>query len=184
MTGTMSITMGNVILGLLILAGPQTIYDLNKHFEAGISLFYRASLGALRGALQKLREQGAVTVETSIERGRTKKNYHVTDVGVEAFFSWMSGPILGSNLETTALAKCFFLGMIEERDERVRILDDILARIASDQSELEAIAARLDTLELPESAVRVFRFQRATLDYGLGTHRFGADFFRRLRDAQ
>jgi len=31
--------MANVIIGFLLLAGPQTIYALNKHFEGGVSLF-------------------------------------------------------------------------------------------------------------------------------------------------
>jgi len=42
-----------VVLGLLLVQ-PATIYSLNKQFEASISLFYSASLGALRSVLLKL----------------------------------------------------------------------------------------------------------------------------------
>ena len=46
--------MGHVILGLLMLLGPQTLYSLNKQFERGPSLFYRASFGSLQSALRGL----------------------------------------------------------------------------------------------------------------------------------
>lgn len=45
--------MANVILGLLML-WPQSLYELTKSFEAGISLFYSASTGSIKRALLSL----------------------------------------------------------------------------------------------------------------------------------
>ncbi|MDQ2624451.1 MAG: PadR family transcriptional regulator [Actinomycetota bacterium] len=175
--------MANVILGLLLLAGPQTIYALNKHFEAGVSLFYRASLGSLRGALTGLLERGEVTFTESVENGRSKKTYAPTDAGRAAFFAWLTGPLTGSDLETQALARTFFLGLLPDDDARRAVLATIVARAETDEAELRAVAQHLDSLEMPPEHTVVFRYQRATLEYGLLTHRAGIEHFTRLRDA-
>ncbi len=174
--------MGNVILGLLLLAGPQTIYALNKHFEGGISLFYRASLGGLRGALNGLLARGEVTFESSVENGRSKKTYRPTDTGTAAFFAWLTGPVTGSDVETQALARCFFLGLLDDDGARRAVLDGIVTRIEADEAELLAVAAQLDASEIPPEFARIFTYQRATLEYGLASHRLGAEHFARLRD--
>lgn len=174
--------MANVILGLLLTVGPQTIYDLNKQFEAGISLFYRASLGALRTALAGLLDRAHVTVATSVESGRTKKRYTVTDAGRLAFHAWMREPITASDAETAAMAKTFFLALVTGPGERLAIVDGIIDRVAADAAELEGLAAELDSLDIAPEHAEPFRFQRATLDYGVGAHHHALDFFRRLRD--
>lgn len=175
--------MANVILGLLLLAGPQTIYALNKHFEGGVGLFYRASLGALRGALTGLLERGEVTVAESVENGRSKKTYSPTEAGRATFFAWLTGPVTGSDLETQALARLFFLGLLPDDEARRTVLDNILDRARADEARLRAVAQELDAMELPPEAAQVFRFQRATLEYGLLTHRAGIEHFARLREA-
>lgn len=175
--------MANVILGLLLLAGPQTIYALNKHFEGGVGLFYRASLGALRGALTRLLERGEVTFTESVENGRSKKTYAPTDAGREAFFTWLTGPVTGSDLETQALARTFFLGLLPDDGARRAVLDRIIERASADETQLRGVAAQLDSIQMPPELAAVFRFQRATLEYGLLTHRVGIEHFSRLRDS-
>ena len=53
--------MANVILGLLLLA-PMSLYDLIKAFEQGISLFYSASSGSIKRALDGLLKKGYIVV--------------------------------------------------------------------------------------------------------------------------
>ena len=71
--------MGNVILGLLLLLGPQTLYSLNKQFEQGPSLFYRASFGSLQSALRTLLAAGSVRIHEETDGGRLKKALRVPD---------------------------------------------------------------------------------------------------------
>jgi DNA-binding PadR family transcriptional regulator len=174
--------MANVILGLLLSIGPQTIYDLNKQFEAGVSLFYRASLGALRTALAGLLDRGEVSVVEVVEGGRAKKRYSVTDAGRDAFDTWMRDPITASDAETAAMSKTFFLALVPALDERVAIIDGIIDRVIADAAALDALAERLDALEIPAEHAEHFRFQRATLAYGIGAHQHAIEFFRALRE--
>lgn len=175
--------MAHVILGLLLLA-PHTIYDLNKQFERTISLFYRASLGSLRSALLGLLERGEVEFDEVVERGRTKKVYRPTEAGRAAFFAWMTGPLEGSDLETAALSKLFFVGLLPDAAARHAVLADIADRAAGELAALEAVETELASVTPPEPFAGVFRFQRHTLAYGIGSTRHALEFFAGLRDAE
>lgn len=175
--------MAFVVLGLLVLA-PHTIYALNKQFEQTISLFYRASLGSLRSALNGLLERGEVEFDEVVENGRAKKVYRVTDAGRGAFFAWMSGPLQGSDIETAALSKLFFLGLLPDAAARREVLDGILERVDAEVAGLESYDRELDGYEVPPQYAEVFRFQRATLTYGVTRGRLGREYFEALRDAE
>jgi DNA-binding PadR family transcriptional regulator len=175
--------MGNVILGLLLLA-PQTLYSLNKQFEQGISLFYRASYGSLQSALKSLLGKGFVTFAEGIEGGRNKKTYSITDAGRHAFDEWMHTPVGGGDLEVAALSKLFFLGLVVDDAARLAVLDDLVAATAREKARLEGFAAQLDAFEVPDEYARVFTYQRATLDYGLMAHRAALDWFEALAEGE
>lgn len=104
-----------VVLGLLIVA-PRTIYQLNKQFQ--VLLFYQASLGSIRTALQALVRDGNATVTETIENGRLKKIYSPTERGIATFQEWMHSPISGSNLDTAMLSRLYFLGLIDAPSDR------------------------------------------------------------------
>jgi DNA-binding PadR family transcriptional regulator len=178
--------MGHVILGLLMLLGPQTLYSLNKQFERGPSLFYRASFGSLQSALRGLLAAGHITVRETTEGGRNKKNHSVTDAGVAAFHAWIRSPITGGDLEVAALSRLFLLGLVEDPAERSAILERIVAEIERELAGLEDFADSLDAQagDIPDEYRAVFRYQRATLDYGLMSHRAGLAWFRDLADRE
>lgn len=159
--------MAHVILGLLMLA-PMSLYDLLRAFESGVSLFYSASSGSLKRALDGLLARGEVEVEETGD-GRGRKVYRVTDAGRAAFRVWMTGELTGS-LETAALSRAFFLGLLEP-DERVAVVAQVERRVADDLAQLERLEAQVSQQEVPDGLADVARYQRAVLDYGLGTHR-------------
>ena len=180
--------MGNVILGILImagpLAGPQTIYSLRKQFEKGLALFYQGGFGSLRAALTGLLERGEIEFEEGIERGRHKKLYRPTARGIAAFYTWMTTPIVGSDVETQALARCYFLGLVDNPATRREILAGIVTRIEAETDGLEAIDEQLNSLDYPAALQSCLTYQRATLAYGIGAHRYAVDFFTTMRDAE
>lgn len=173
--------MQHVILGLLQLHGPLSLYAVQRLFEQGVSLFYSASFGSIQRALKQLVERGLATVEhTTDARGR--KPYTITDAGIRAWREWMTEPVTGGDLETTALSKTFFLGLIDDSAERLRIVEAIRTRIDADLGELQAVAVQLDAADVPAEFADVFAFQRATLDYGIRSHEHARDWFAALAD--
>lgn len=172
--------MAYVILGLLVAFGPQTIYRLNKFFEAGISLFYAASLGALRQSLTRLLADGWVEVEDQPDGKRMKRVYTVTETGAEAFRAWMIGPVTDRRLETVALSKLYLLGALPDRADRVAALESVVDRARADEAVLQQVAPAVAQAEVPEEFREIARYQLLTLDYGLRSHEFGRGFFEQL----
>lgn len=167
--------MAYVILGLLMLR-PMSLYDLVKAFETGVSLFYSASSGSITRALDTLVRQDHVEVASVEQGGRGRKTYQVTDSGREHFRTWMLAEPKG-DLETVALARLYFLGLLDA-GERPRVLTNIEARVASDLAQLEALETQVQQQEVPDDLRDVATYQRATLQYGLASHRHALKWFQ------
>lgn len=172
--------MSNVVLGLLFAVGSQTIYSLNKFFEAGITLFYSASLGALRQALQRLLADGHVTVADEQDGGRAKKLYSITPAGREAFLAWMLAPIADRNTEVVALSKLYFMGALPDADDRRVALQTIIERVTEDEAALRAVVPLVEGADVPDEYRDLARYQRLTLEYGLRTHALARTFFAEI----
>lgn len=173
-----------VILGLL-LTGPLSLYDVRRHFSAGISLFYSASFGSLQRALRGLLADGSVTVSDA-EGARGRKLYAITEQGRERWRAWMLAPIPdGSQAETLALAKVYLLGRLDDETERRTVLDTIRESVTSALGSLGTLAAELDgaAATVPESLQTAFAYQRATLAYGVRAHEVLVDWIDEVRGA-
>jgi DNA-binding PadR family transcriptional regulator len=170
----------HVILGLLLIA-PQSLYDLVKSFEAGVSLFYSASSGSIKRALDGLLGDGLIEV-ASADGARGRKVYRVSDAGRTAFRTWMTGEPTG-DVETAALSRLYFLGLLPAKD-RVEVLRRVHARIESGRAELERLSDRLAEVEIGDEHADLARYQLATLAYGLGSYAHAEAFFRELHRAE
>jgi DNA-binding PadR family transcriptional regulator len=169
----------HVVLGLLIIQR-LTIYELNRAFKLGISMFYSASYGSLQIAVKNLLSKGMIVFKESVDKGRNKKVYSITDTGKEAFYRWMLDDIPINKLEVTALSKIYFLGLIPSVEERKFILQNILSKIESVQADLNTMNEELNRLEIPASYMGVFKYQLKTLDYGQRAHSFAREWFHSL----
>lgn len=168
-----------VILGLLILHGPLSPYAVQRAFTQEVSLFCSASFGGIQRALRQLAERGLVVVAANPAGVRGSKPYEITDAGIVEWRAWMGTPIEGSDVETTALSKTFFLGLLEPLDREIA-LETIRTRIADDLAGLHAAARSLDAADVPPHAADVFAYQRATLDYGIRAHELAREWFDTL----
>lgn len=160
--------MANVILGLLML-WPQSLYELTKSFGAGASLFYSASTGSIKRALDRLVADELI-VGASWTGPRGKRVYTITEAGRDEFRRWMLEPLRGGGTETAILARTYFLGLLSKAD-RCNVAENIRARIRQDLSRLEDLAEQLPSATVPEGLEGVAKYQLATLQYGLSSGR-------------
>ena len=160
--------MAHVVLGLLML-WPQSLYELTKNFQAGVSLFYSASTGSIKRALDRLLVDGHVEISAA-EGPRGKKTYAITTSGRQEFHRWMLTDLTGADYEVSVLARTYFLGLIDASD-RPSIAANIEQRIRLDLDRLEHLEAQVSTTHIPEGLEEVGKFQLATLQYGLATCR-------------
>lgn len=171
--------MQNVILGLLLLS-PMSLYDLHRAFTQGVSLFYSASFGSIQRALRQLADAGLVVVEAMPDDPRGKKLHSITSAGREAWAAWMHEPVTGADPETTMLARVFFLGLLEDDADRAAVVATLRARVETDLAGLRGAAGSLDAQDVPREFAAAFRFQRATLDYGLRAHELASRWLDEL----
>lgn len=173
-----------VLLGLLVAVGPQSVYSANKFFEAGISLFYAASLGSIRQAFQRLLRDDRVTVAADTSDGRVRKLYAATAEGRTAFDAWLVAPIVGRDLHVEALARLYFLGSVPSAQTRTRVLENIAERAARDEHRLRELGAHIDGMvdrgEVPEEYRELAHYQRLTVEYGVRSTALGREFFDEL----
>src|SRR5690606_38209888 len=90
--------------------------------------------------------------------------------GREEFRSWMTAEPTGPDLETAALSRLYFLGLLEPA-ERPAVLGRITARIEADLAALSALDGHLDTLDFPEEHRDLVAHQRAALDHAIPPRR-------------
>lgn len=167
-----------LILGIL-LDGPLSLYNVHKRFTGGISLFHAASFGSIQRALRQLDAQGWVTATNAADSPRRKKLYAITDPGREAWRDWMRAPITASDTEPTMLAKVYLLGQLPVA-ERGGCLAAIRARVTEDADTLTSLAVSLDGVQMSNESHEVYRYRRATLDYGIRSHTLALEWLSEL----
>jgi len=112
----------NVILGMLYdcnLSG----YDIKKHIENGIGVFYKASFGSIYPALKKLAEKGYIIMADDTQAARQKKIYQITDIGKEIFLEWLIQPINLNDNTNQHLAKVYFFDYLDYASIRQQLIE-------------------------------------------------------------
>ena len=155
-----------VILGLLLIR-PMTVYDINSVFKKGISLFFSASYGSIQSALKKLLQTEKITCEESVESGRHKKTYSITEKGSNEFFAWIESPIPENKLEVNILSKIYFLGLVRSSKIKTAILMDMRDRIDLSLKELSKLGIEEKQKERNDRQMQISNYQMKILDYGI-----------------
>lgn len=168
-----------VVLGLLMIQD-LTIYQLNQAFKSGISLIYSASYGSLLSALKKLLVINEITFKEVVDRGRNKKIYHITEKGKAHFYQWMLADIDENKLETMVLCKVFFLGLIDSKTEKKKILKNILAAISTLGEKFNQLSKSLNSLQFDDEEMKIHRYQFMTLDYGIRTYEVAREWVEEI----
>lgn len=101
--------MDNIILGILLL-GSRTIYQLRERIDKGLNMMYSSSMGSIQAAIKKLLNCGYIQYEETVENGKYKKIYSITDSGKQKFIEWVSSPMEIQGGKNPELAKLYFMG--------------------------------------------------------------------------
>ena len=169
-----------IVLGILLYK-PLTIYEINSFFENGLFLIYAASYGSLQNAIKKLLKNDWIEFEEVVENGRNKKIYNLKKKGTQAFFTWMLSEINTNKLETSILSKIFFLGYIDSLQDRLSILNGMIARVEGDYNSIKAVETSIQSNALPETFNKIVKYQMKTLEYGKMTHQTALKWLQSMK---
>jgi DNA-binding PadR family transcriptional regulator len=170
-----------IVLGMLMIRS-MTIYDLNKGFEMGLSLIYAASYGNLQYAVKKLLTKKMIAFEERVENGRNKKIYHINTQGEEAFSRWMKDDINLGNIDVLMLAKVYFLGLVEDDNDKRMIIDQLLKAVDDFSTQLKRIQKSINRSDVTPEEWKMAKYSLSTLDYGIGSYKFAASWLQEVRE--
>ena len=170
--------MDYIILGLLLLQS-RTIYQLRQRISEGLSLMYSSSMGSIQAAIKKLLNNGYIRFEETIENGKYKKIYSITESGKQYFFAWVNKPIEEQSIKSPELVKVYFMGLADKknREESIR---QYIAFLKAQYSILEAICERSKNIEFPDEDRDIFHYQMVSAFYGRDLMKFNIDWFEQL----
>ena len=171
--------MDEIILGFLLLQ-PRTIYQIRAKFADGLNLMYSSSMGSIQAALKKLLSQGCITCTETVENGKYKKFYEITDSGRAEFTSWVNSPFKSARNKNPELAKLYFMGLSDVK-ERCSRIDGYVSALKTVRLSLETIYADGVKLTPPDDLRELFRYQLLTVKYGLDLLNFEIEWFMALK---
>ena len=170
--------MDNIILGLLLLCS-RTIYQLRERIDQGLRLMYSSSMGSIQAAIRKLLECGYIGFEETVENGKYKKVYHITDAGRQHFFAWVNGPMEQQGIRCPGLVKLYFLGFADEKN-REASLEACLAALREQHQALALICEEAKHVAVPADKEDIFQYQLASARYGRDLYQFNIQWFEDL----
>lgn len=166
-----------LILGLLMY-NPLSIYDIKKAMEKSTSHFFSASFGSLHPALKKLHEKGFVTFTQTLERGRNKKTYTITEEGRKAFLEWLQNSTNTGIVREPSLLKMFFLGHLPQ-EARSPVLKNYLEEVEKNLQVLKGLLEVSQAIEVPEEKLAHKTYQLATLEFGVAYYEFVKEWYEK-----
>jgi DNA-binding PadR family transcriptional regulator len=198
--------MDKIILGLLMLRR-LTVYELRGLIGARLWGICSDSMGSIQSALKKLLAAEMVVFSEYVEKSVNKKRYSITEKGRMEFLAWVQTPARVAGPSTMELGKVLFMGLVPV-EKRIALVEEIIAHIEDEISKhaemLEniepkgatdrfvsfwetdpeyhaGIQAAMQSTNDRENISDILNFQLLTLQYGIDSMQFQADWFKQLR---
>ncbi len=170
--------MANIILGLLLLCN-RTIYQLRERIEKGLNFMYSSSMGSIQTAVKKLLNCGYIDYEETVDNGKYKKVYRITESGKRHFLDWVNKPIEQQGIRCPGLVKVYFMGL-SDKENREASIQDYLSFLKEQHCALQIICEEAKHVEVSEGNKEIFHYQLASAFYGKDLYQFNIDWFENL----
>lgn len=170
--------MDYIILGLLFLS-QRTLYQLRERIHQGLNLMYSSSLGSIQAALKKLLQGEYIGYTETVEKGKYKKVYCITEKGKQAFLGWINGPLEPQGVRCPGLVKVYFMGF-SDRESREARLEEHLACLKEQYCALEILCQEAKNVAVPEDHRDILTFQLQSALYGRDLYKFNINWYENL----
>lgn len=197
--------MEKIILGMLMVRG-MTIYEIKNFINNNLDTMCSASSGSIHTAVKKMLEKEIIKV---YEEGN-KKIYYITAKGREEFNLWIEQPMDIGKAKNIELSKLFFLGL-SNPDKRVKLIEKYIDELKTERDKLlviykntkvntdeiissgmntiienqwneEGVKKNLYTGKIMDTVSDIYKFQKATLQYGMASIEFEIAWYTNYLD--
>ncbi len=158
----------------ILVHGDATGYEIRKHsVEGNFSYFVDASYGAIYPALNRLTEEGLVTVREEMQAGKpARRVYSITPAGRRAFLEALSEAPGPDHFKSPFLLVAMFAEMLP-RQHLKKAVDE---RVAGLRETLQTLTDCLGNLEAREGG------SEWILRYGMAMHEASLAYMQEHRD--
>ncbi|MCM1388678.1 MAG: PadR family transcriptional regulator [Bacillus sp. (in: Bacteria)] len=170
--------MDNIILGLLLLQS-RTIYQLRERIDKGLYLMYSSSMGSIQAAIKKLLQHEYIDYEETVENGKYKKIYSITDAGRQYFSEWVNAPMEQQGAKNPELAKVYFMGFSDGKN-RSKNVKKHLSYLREQYHALQIICDEAENIEMPPKHEDILTYQLAAARYGRDFMKFNIEWYENL----
>lgn len=146
----------------LLTVEPMTGYDLYKEFETSVGHVWHAPDSQIYPELKRMESAGLVEGEEIPwgQRGK-KRQYHVTDAGIQAYRTWMNTTMEYARVREPAHLRAAYMEWAEPESAR----EQMRAHINHHKGQLEQWREKIREIEAGESAMLNRRLSRtSTID--------------------
>lgn len=151
-----------IILGILMY-GDKSGYEIKQYIQRIMSNFFDASFGSIYPALKRMENRGIIVSRDTVEGGKYKKLYAISDSGKMEFMNWMEQPVEFSRTKPNHLIKVFFCGFLPT--------EQVKEHLCTLKKEVEPVLHMLQHHE-PEVKKRYDIYQSSTLKFGIDYYKF------------
>ncbi|MFE4724632.1 PadR family transcriptional regulator [Microbacterium sp. NPDC056736] len=133
----------------ILRVGPLSGYDLQKQFHQSVGHVWHAPDSQIYPELRKMEELGLIEGEEQPrgERG-TRRMYHVTDAGNQAFLDWMAAPLDYQRVRDPAHLRAAYLEAAPPEAARA-FLERHIAQWEGELAQWEGELERIDAVANP-----------------------------------
>jgi DNA-binding PadR family transcriptional regulator len=192
--------MEKIILGMLMMRG-LTIYEMKIFIDNNLAAMCSNSSGSIHTAINKMLDKNLISYK-KIDR---KKIYYITAEGREIFNSWITEPMDCIKAKNMELSKMFFFGLSDPMKRKELILEyikglkkeysklkstyerttfeveDIISYgtkvVGDNEWNEEGIKKNMFLGKLEDTILDVYKYQRATLDFGIEALEFQIEWY-------
>ncbi|MGL4736887.1 MAG: hypothetical protein ACRCW2_05470 [Cellulosilyticaceae bacterium] len=157
--------MENIILSMLLIKN-MTVYEMKVFIGKGLTTVCSDSLGSIQSAIKKLLDKGCIVVDEHRENNLIKKEYAITQKGVDQFGGWIEIPMNLEKIRNMEDGKFFFLGMAPN-EVRVQSIKGYIESMKKEKEKLYAIARRCEQTKEEAVSTHTTRIAR---DEALANH--------------
>lgn len=153
----------------ILRVGPLSGYDLAKQFSQSVGHVWHAPDSQIYPELRKMESEGLVEGEEQARGARgTRRLYHVTDAGNQAFLDWMAAPMDYQRVRDPAHVRAAYLETTTPDAARAFLEAHIAqweSELAQWVGELERIDARVNPMLMRRLAITPEADQDRTVAY-------------------
>lgn len=150
--------MENIILSLLLLKS-MTIYEMRAFIQKNLSMVCSDSMGSIQSALKKLVEKECITIREYVQKGVLKKEYQITEAGLQQFREWIEVPMNLQKIKNMEEGKFFFLGLAP-KEIRIASMKEYVESLRTEWEKLLQIEEYIEQIKNDVIQMNVDRIQK------------------------